>query len=94
MMIQLHNGGVVWQDGAVHPAPAGGEAARDKTMAYRILRAHNTGSGDGLLHLTFDSLISHDITYVGIIQTARASGLAASTTPKPSTQIKHAATHR
>ena len=33
MMIQLHNGGVVWQDGAVHPAPAGGEAARDKTMA-------------------------------------------------------------
>ena len=75
MMIQLHNGGVVWQDGAVHPAPAGGEAARDKTMAYRILRAHNTGSGDGLLHLTFDSLISHDITYVGVIQTAKASGL-------------------
>ena len=74
-MIQLHNGGVVWQDGAVHPAPAGGEAARDKTMAYRILRAHNTGSGDGLLHLTFDSLISHDITYVGVIQTAKASGL-------------------
>ena len=35
MMIQLHNGGVVWQDGAVHPAPAGGEAARDKTMAYQ-----------------------------------------------------------
>ena len=75
MMIQLHNGGVVWQDGAVHPAPAGGEAARGKTMAYRILRAHNTGSGDGLLHLTFDSLISHDITYVGVIQTAKASGL-------------------
>ena len=75
MMIQLHNGGVVWQDSAVHPAPAGGEAARDKTMAYRILRAHNTGSGDGLLHLTFDSLISHDITYVGVIQTAKASGL-------------------
>lgn len=46
-----------------------------KTMAYRIMAAHNTVSGEDSMHLKFDSLISHDITYVGIIQTARASGL-------------------
>ncbi|MCL2806792.1 MAG: hydratase [Coriobacteriia bacterium] len=52
-------------------------AGRELTMAYRIMRAHQKeGSlSDGQLHLTFDALISHDITYVGIIQTARASGL-------------------
>ncbi|MBQ4427839.1 MAG: hydratase [Oscillospiraceae bacterium] len=46
---------------------------REKTMAYSVLRAHHRG-GEGL-KLKFDSLISHDITYVGIIQTAMASGL-------------------
>ena len=73
-MIKLHSGGVLWRDGAVHPAREV-PAARGKTMAERILRRHHRDSGDGLLHLTFDSLISHDITYVGVIQTAKASGL-------------------
>ena len=44
-------------------------------MAYRILRAHDSGRTRGRLELRFDALISHDITYVGVIQTARASGL-------------------
>ncbi len=73
-MIKLHDLPVLWTGGAVREATPAMAAAREKTMACRILRAHNTGSGDGLLHLTFDSLISHDITYVGIIQTARAAG--------------------
>ncbi len=49
-------------------------AGRENTMAYRILRKHNTASGPQM-RLKFDSLISHDLTYVGVIQTARASGL-------------------
>lgn len=51
------------------------EAARDKTIAWNILRSHNNGSDEEKLHIRFDKLTSHDITYVGIIQTARASGL-------------------
>ncbi len=47
-------------------------------MAYQILRRHHRGPWEGQLHLTFDSLISHDITYVGVIQTAKASGLRVS----------------
>lgn len=50
------------------------EEGRKETMTYGILKSHSTGSG-GDFHITFDSLISHDLTYVGIIQTARASGL-------------------
>ncbi|MDR2825524.1 MAG: hydratase [Deltaproteobacteria bacterium] len=50
-------------------------AARRNTMAYRILAAHNQKGDHELLRLRFDALASHDITYVGIIQTARASGL-------------------
>lgn len=49
--------------------------ARERTMAYRILRAHNVAEEEGRLHMRFDALASHDITYVGIIQTARASGM-------------------
>ena len=49
--------------------------AREKTMAYRILRAHDSSGGRDTLSLRFDALISHDITYVGIIQTAKASGM-------------------
>ena len=45
------------------------------TMAYRILKAHNTSGNMGQLQIKFDKLTSHDITFVGIIQTARASGL-------------------
>ena len=55
-------------------APSKEEAAR-ATMAYEILQAHNTSEEPKKLKVKFDCLISHDITYVGIIQTARASGL-------------------
>ena len=74
-MIQLHHGGVTLHGGVPTPAEAAVPAAREKTMAYQILRRHDTPAGDGLLHLTFDSLISHDITYVGVIQTAKSSGM-------------------
>ncbi len=50
------------------------EAARN-TMAYGILKAHNTSGNMDRLKIKFDKLTSHDITFVGIIQTARASGL-------------------
>jgi aconitate hydratase len=50
------------------------EEARKGTISYNILSAHNSG-GERSLALKFDSLTSHDITYVGIIQTARASGM-------------------
>ena len=50
------------------------DEARKNTMAYSILSAHNVG-GENDLKIKFDAMASHDITYVGIIQTARASGL-------------------
>ena len=50
------------------------EAAK-QTMAYAILEKHNTSGNMENLQIKFDKLTSHDITYVGIIQTARASGL-------------------
>jgi len=51
------------------------EKARKGTISVGILSAHNTSAGENNLALKFDSLTSHDITYVGIIQTARASGM-------------------
>jgi aconitate hydratase len=51
------------------------ETARKGTISYGILAAHNHSGDDQNLQITFDSLTSHDITYVGIIQTARASGM-------------------
>ena len=74
-MIKLQNKGVTLQGGVPTPAEAVFPAGRDKTMAYQILRRHDRPCGDGSMHLTFDSLISHDITYVGVIQTAKASGM-------------------
>lgn len=74
-MINKVNEPVIWHDGKpclLKEAPA--EASVTNTMAGSILSAHNKGSGD-TLNIYFDSLISHDITYVGIIQTAIASGL-------------------
>ncbi len=50
------------------------DEARRKTIAYNILAAHNTGT-ESDMRIKFDAMASHDITYVGIIQTARASGL-------------------
>ena len=55
-------------------APSKEEAAKG-TMAYSILKAHNTSGNMEQLQIKFDKLTSHDITFVGIIQTARASGL-------------------
>ena len=49
--------------------------AKKGTMAYGILEAHNTSGNMEQLQVKFDKLTSHDITFVGIIQTARASGL-------------------
>ena len=74
-MIKLQNKGVTLQGGVPTPAEAVFPAGRGKTMAYQILRRHDRPCGDGSMHLTFDSLISHDITYVGVIQTAKASGM-------------------
>ena len=74
-MIKLHSGGVRLISGAPVPAPQAECEAREKTMADQILRAHDTDGSGEKLRLKFDSLISHDITYVGIIQTAKASGL-------------------
>lgn len=51
------------------------DASKKKTMAYKILSSHNTLDCDEKLKIKFDAMASHDITYVGIIQTARASGL-------------------
>ena len=51
------------------------EDAAKETIAYGILKAHNTASDMDRLKIKFDKLTSHDITFVGIIQTARASGL-------------------
>ena len=57
--------------------PQQAEQARKGTIAWGILQQHNTSGDEKKLKLRFDSLTSHDITYVGIIQTARASGLTA-----------------
>lgn len=77
-MIQIHNEGVFYRGGTLVPAAQCADIAaegRKKTIAYGILSAHNTSGNMDALRLKFDAMASHDITYVGIIQTARASGL-------------------
>ncbi|MBR0507127.1 MAG: hydratase, partial [Clostridia bacterium] len=66
-----------WKNGAPIPAPEGIDKAqcRKGTIAYQIMEAHSVSDEGGVMHIKFDALVSHDITYVGIIQTARASGL-------------------
>jgi len=87
--ITLHSGGAYYIGGRQWIADSGEAAAmsgvaglsitrdeaRRQTMAYQILSAHNTSDNERNLRIRFDKLTSHDITYVGIIQTARASGL-------------------
>ena len=69
----LVDGQIVWAEEAQNqPAPA---QAREGTIAYSVLRAHNKGDDPHKMRIKFDALISHDITFVGIIQTAKASGL-------------------
>ena len=74
-MIKLTSHGVFLVDGKLSEhAELSPAEARKNTIAYSILNAHNVSSDDSL-RIRFDALVSHDITYVGIIQTARASGL-------------------
>ena len=76
--MKLHDHGVYLVNGVPQTAaPAGvtADEARKGTIAYGILKAHNTSDSMQDLRMKFDSMTSHDITYVGIIQTARASGM-------------------
>ena len=75
-MIQLTDHGIFLVDGEVRDsAPVSAQEARQQTMAWNILQAHNTSGDPEHLKVRFDAMVSHDITYVGIIQQARASGM-------------------
>ncbi len=81
-MIKLHDHGVFVKDGRTlltndEAQGLDRQKAKEGTISRRILQAHNKQGDPEKLRLRFDSLTSHDITYVGIIQTARASGLKA-----------------
>ena len=69
----LVDGQIVWGENAAGQESP--DAAREKTIAYSILRKHDKSTDPKKMRLKFDALISHDITFVGIIQTAKASGL-------------------
>ncbi len=79
-MIKLIRGGAYYTEGAVikenvaFMVESKKQAAIKGTISHGILNSHNSGSENDL-KIKFDSLVSHDITYVGIIQTAKASGL-------------------
>ena len=74
-MVKLIKKGVYLSGGKLVRAKAEDKSAKKGTMAYKILSAHNYSGNDEKLQLKFDEITSHDITYVGIIQTAKASGL-------------------
>ena len=73
--VYLLNGTEIVEDTGNVQVPLTKEEAAQNTMAYGILKAHNTSENMERLQIRFDKLTSHDITFVGIIQTARASGL-------------------
>ena len=74
--VTLHEGGIYLVNGVPQEAgPIAADEARKATIAYGILASHNTSGDNSRLKIRFDAMVSHDITYVGIIQTARASGL-------------------
>ena len=79
--MKLYDTGVYLQNGQeIIPKnqadlPVAKEEAAKNTIAYSILKAHNKSDNMEKLQIKFDKLTSHDITFVGIIQTARASGL-------------------
>ena len=73
--VYLLNGTEIVEDTGNVQVPLSKEEAARNTMAYGILNAHNTSGNMQNLQIKFDKLTSHDITFVGIIQTARASGL-------------------
>ncbi len=70
-MLTIHRQPMQYRNGAL--VPGAGDPA--KTIAAPILAAHNKAADPDRLSITFDAMASHDITYVGIIQTARASGM-------------------
>ena len=80
-MVKLYDDGVYLVNGteivpeAAAPETYQKDTAKQGTIAYSILKAHNTAEDMQNLRLKFDALASHDITFVGIIQTARASGM-------------------
>ncbi len=81
-MLNITRTGVYYKDGTFVPEQDGPaarlpdrSAARQGTMTWPILSAHNSSGSMDRLELRFDAMASHDITYVGIIQTARASGM-------------------
>ncbi|GKH34954.1 hydratase [Muricomes sp. OA1] len=73
--VYLLNGTEIVEDTGSVSVPVSKDEAAQNTMAYGILKEHNTSSDMEHLQIKFDKLTSHDITFVGIIQTARASGL-------------------
>ena len=74
--MKLTDHGVFLCGGVPQPtAPLTPDEGRRRTMAYRILQAHNQSGDERQLRIRFDAMLSHDITYVGIIQQARASGM-------------------
>ena len=78
--MKLYDGGVYLVDGKIVEEagahlPVTKEEAAKNTIAYGILKEHNVSGNMEKLQIKFDKLTSHDITFVGIIQTARASGL-------------------
>ena len=83
-MVKLYDEGIYLRNGkevipVSEAAAAGIDAApadaKRGTIAYSILQAHNTSGDPDMLKVRFDAMASHDITFVGIIQTARASGM-------------------
>ena len=71
--VYLLDGKTLVTDPTGLPSP---DESRENTITYGILRAHDVDGGKGKkMRIRFDAMVSHDITYVGIIQTARASGL-------------------
>ena len=79
--------GIIWAENATGmDAP---EAAREKTIAYSILRAHDKSTDTKKMRIKFDALISHDITFVGIIQPAKASGLKDQLPQQPLRRWRH-----
>ncbi|MCR5285961.1 MAG: hydratase [Treponema sp.] len=73
--MKLWETGAILKGGKLIPAAEKSIEGAKKTLAYSILQKHNTSGDDSKLKIKFDKITSHDITYVGIIQTARASGL-------------------
>ncbi|MBE6608224.1 MAG: hydratase [Ruminococcaceae bacterium] len=75
-MVKITNHGIFYRHGEISDVRGmSKEEARRNTMSYSILNAHNVSKNPDYLNIKFDAMASHDITYVGIIQTAKASGL-------------------